>query len=132
MLDRFKKITGLFGGTFKVTQKGEEFVLRENDFGTVYLDTSVIRRVVERTKVFGVHEIKNVVVDAPSRDVPLNIRLSLIVEHDLSLVKTGENLRDEIKKELYQLFEINYATFDIRVVQITNEVAEQKNRRRVR
>ena len=131
MFNGIKKIRNLFGSTFKVTQKGEEFLLRENDFGTIYLDTSVIRRVVERTKVFGVREIKNVFVDKPSRDVPLNIRLSLTIEHDLSAVQIGESLRDEIKKELYQLFEINYATFDIRVTKITDEIPD-KPRRRVR
>ena len=129
MFNGIKKIRNLFGSTFKVTQKGEEFLLRENDFGTIYLDTSVIRRVVERTKVFGVHEIKNVFVDKPSRDVPLNIRLSLTIDHDLSAVQIGESLRDEIKKELYQLFEINYATFDIRVTKITDEIPDKPKRR---
>ncbi|MBO4401039.1 MAG: hypothetical protein J5809_04245 [Selenomonadaceae bacterium] len=131
MLNRIKKIKDIFGSTFKTTRLGGEFILRENDFGRVHLDTSVIQRVVEHTKVFGVHEIKNVVVDKPSPEVPLNIRLSLTVEHDLSLVEIGEKLRDEVKRELYQLFGINDATFDIRVVRITNEIPD-KTRRRVR
>lgn len=131
MFEGIKKFTNIFGSTLKVTQKGEEFILRENDFGTIYLDTSVIQRIVERTKIFGVHEIKKVFIDKPTREVPLNIRLSLTIDHDLSAVKIGESLRDEIKKELYQLFGINYATFDIRVVRITNEIPD-KPRRRVR
>ena len=124
-----KKIRSLFGGTFRVTQNGLEFILRENDFGTIHLDTSVIRRIVEHTKVFGVHEIKNVFIDRPSIETPLHIRLSLTVDHDLSLVKIGENLRDEIKKELRRLFEINYVTFDIRVTHITNEIPDKPKRR---
>lgn len=127
----FEKIKSLIGSTFRITQKGEEFILRENDFGTIHLDTSAIRRVVEHAKISGVHEIKNVSVDKPSEEVPLNIRLSLTIDHDLSAPKIGEALRDEIKSELYQLFGISDATFDIRVTHITNEVPE-KNRRRVR
>lgn len=127
----FEGIRNLFGNTFRITQKGEEFTLRENDFGTIYLDTSVIRRIVEHTKIFGVHEIKRVFVDKPSEEVPLNIRLSLTIDHDLSAVKIGEALREEIKRELNQLFGIVNATFDIRVTRITNEIPA-KNKRRVR
>lgn len=129
MLNRIKKIKDIFGSTFKTTRLGGEFLLRENDFGRVHLDTSVIRRVVERTKVFGVHEIKNVFVDRPSHEVPLNIRLSLTIDHDLSAVKIGEELRDEVKRELYQLFGINDATFDIRVTHITSEIPGKPKRR---
>ena len=128
MLNRIKNF---FGSTFKTTQSDGEFLLRETDFGTIHLDASAIRRIVERTKIFGVHEIKNVVVDPPSREVPLNIRLNLTIRHDLSPVKIGEELRDKIKDDLREIFGITVATFDIRVVRIADEIPE-KRRRRVR
>lgn len=122
-------IKNFFGSTFKIRQSDGEFILRENDFGTIHLDASAIRRIVERTKVSGVHEIKNVVVDPPSREVPLNIRLNLIIQQDLSAVKLGEELRDKIKDELHELFDITVATFDIKVIKIADEIPNRRKRR---
>lgn len=122
-------IKNFFESTFKTTQSDGEFLLRETDFGTIHLDASAIRRIVERTKISGVHEIKNVVVDPPSREVPLNIRLNLTIQQNLSAVKLGEELRDKIKDELREIFDITHATFDIKVVHIANEIPDKRKRR---
>ena len=127
------KIKNLFGKTFTTSRginrsRGNgEFILRENDFGTVHVE--VIARYVERVKVFGVHEIQNVIVERPTGSVPLNIRLSLIIEQNLPAPKIGADLRDAIKEMLSKIFSIKDAIFDIRVTHINQNVEEPKKRR---
>lgn len=131
------KIKNLFEKTFTTSRginrsRGNgEFVLRENDFGRMHVEADVIARYVERVKVFGVHEIQNVIVERPVGNVPLNIRLSLIIEQNLSAPKIGADLRDKIKDELREIFGITVETFDIKVTKIADEVPV-KPRRRVR
>lgn len=129
MFEKIRRIKNLIGTTIGKAPADGEFLLRETDFGTVHLDASAIRRVVERTRIAGVHEIKNVVVDRPTANAPLNIRLNLIIDYDLSAPKIGANLRDEIKAELNELFGIIDATFDIRVTKITDDIPEKRKRR---
>lgn len=131
MLNRIKNLTNLLGSTLKPRTGGGEFLLRETDFGTVHVETEAVRRVVERVKVDGVHEIKNVVVDKPVIHEPLRIKLNLIIGQNYAAPKVGADLREAVKAELNELFGIKSADFDIRVTQINRNLPE-KLRRRVR
>ena len=105
------------------------FLLRETDFGTVHVETDVIRRLVERTRVEGVHEISNIIIDAPTVNDPLQIKLNLVILQNYSAPVIGANLRDAIKEELKNLLDIRDALFDIRVTQISQNLPEVKRRR---
>ncbi len=137
MINRIKQIKNLIGSTFSKpsakkigkSRGNGEFLLRETDFGTVHVEAAVIGRYVERMKVFGVHEIQNIVVERPVGNVPLNIRLSLIIEQNQSAPKIGADLRDAIKEMLRETFSIHEAIFDIRVTQINQNVEEPKKPR---
>ena len=133
MLNRIKNLFGnTFGRTtFRTARPSDEFILRENDFGTVHVETSVIRRIVERTKLEGVHEINNVTVYKPDLNNPLQIQFNLVILQNYSAPKLGANLRDAIKEELKNLLDIRDAVFDIRVTQI-NQILPEVKKRRVR
>ncbi len=132
MLERFKNFKNIFGNTFSTSPRASgEFILRENDFGIVHVDASIIQRLVERTRVEGVHEIKNIVIDVPTITAPLQIKLSLIIGQNYSAPIIGAKLRDAVKDELKNSLNITDAKFDIRVTQI-NQKAPEKKKRRVR
>ncbi len=130
MLNKIRSLKSLIGSTFSRSRAriGEEFLLRENDFGTIHVETEVVRRIVERVKVNGVHEIKNVVVDSPNDKGLLQIKLNLIISQDYSAPNVGANLRDAIKETLREYFSIKDALFDIRVTQINKKLPETKRR----
>lgn len=129
MLDRFKNFKSIFGNTFITSRASGEFLLRETDFGTVHVDANIIQRLVERTKVEGVHEIRNVIIDVPTDNYPLQIKLNLIIGQSYSAPVIGANLRDAIKAELESNLKITNARFDIRVTQIDQNAPEKKKRR---
>ena len=129
MLERFKNLKNIFGNTFSTSRVGGEFLLRETNFGTVHVDANIIRRLVERTKIEGVHEIRNVVIDVPTDNYPLQIKLNLIIGQNYSAPVIGANLRDAIKEELKNFLSITDARFDIRVTQINPNAPENKKRR---
>lgn len=132
MLDRFKNFKSMFGNTFSTLSTARtsgEFLLRETNYGTVHVDANIIRRLVERTKVEGVHEIRNVVIDVPTANYPLQVKLNLIIGQNYSAPVIGANLRDAIKEELKNFVTITDARFDIRVTQINQNVPEKKRRR---
>ncbi len=133
MFNKIRNLKNLIGRTFKSTRArtGDEFLLRENDFGTLHVETEVIKRIVERVTINGVHEVKNVSVDKPTQDEPLGIKLDLVITPDYSAPKVGANLRDEIKRILYDTFKIKDALFDIKVTQI-NQLLPEKKRRQLR
>ena len=134
MLDGFKNlksILGNMGNTFSTSRASGEFLLRETDFGTVHVDANIIQRLVERIKIKGVHEIRNVIIDVPTDHYPLQIKLNLIIGQNYSAPVIGANLRDAIKEELKNFLSITDARFDIRVTQI-NQNAPEKKKRRVR
>ena len=131
MLDRFKSLKNIFGNTFSTSRASGEFLLRETDFGTVHVDANIIQRMVERTKVEGVHEIRNVVIDLPTAYSPLQIKLNLIIGQNYSAPIIGANLRDAIKDDLKSFLSITDTRFDIRVTQI-NQNTPEKRKRRVR
>ncbi len=130
MFNKIKNLTSLIGSTFSRSRvrTGDEFLLRENDFGTIHVEAEVVRRIVERVKVNGVHEIKNIVVDVPSDNEPLKIKLNLIITQDYSAPTVGANLRDAIKEHLLEFLSIKDALFDIRVTQINKKLPETKRR----
>lgn len=129
MLKQIKSLKNLIGNTFGSARTGGEFLLRETDFGTIHVEADIIRRIIERMKVTGVHEIKNVIIDLPSVNTPLQIKLNLIIGQDYSAPVIGANLRDAIKDELKNYFEITNALFDIRVTKINPNLPETKKRR---
>ena len=129
MLDRFKNFRSLIGNTFNTSRASGEFLLRDTDFGTVHVESDIIRRIVERTRVEGVNEVKNVVVDVPTENYPLNIKFSLVIRPNFSAPVIGANLRDAIREELDNFFDIKDVKFDIRVAQINQQVTEKKKRR---
>lgn len=131
MLDRFKSLKNILGSTFSTSRASGEFLLNKTDFGTVQVDASIIQRLVERTKVEGVNEIRNVVIDIPTEKYPLQIKLNLVIGQSYSAPIIGSKLRDAIKEELEYSLSIIDARFDIRVTQISQNVPE-KRRRRVR
>ena len=131
MLDKIKNFFGntFSSSTFRAARSGEEFLLRETDFGTVHVETDIIRRLVERTKIEGVHEITNVVIDAPTNIEPLKIRVNLVIMQNYSAPVLGAALRDAVKEELKNWLDIRDALFDIRVTQINQDLPEKKKRR---
>lgn len=129
MFGRIKDLKKLIGDTFGSSRASGEFLLRENDFGTVNVEIDVIRRIVERTRLEGVHEISNIIIDAPTVTRPLQIRFSLVIFQNYSAPILGANLRDAIKEELKNLLDIRDALFDIRVTQINQNLPEVKKRR---
>ena len=131
MLNRIKNLFGTTfkKGTFRTARASDEFLLRETDFGTVHVETDIIRRIVEKTHIEGVHEINNVIIDAPNFNNPLQIKLNLIILQNYSAPMLGAKLRDAIKEELKNLLDIRDALFDIRVTQINPNLPEQKKRR---
>lgn len=129
MLKRIKNLKNLMGNTFGATRSGGEFLLRETDFGTIHAETDIVRRIVERTRLQGVHEINNVIIEAPTASKPLQLQLSLVILQNYSAPKLGANLRDAIKEELEKILDIRDALFDIRVTQITQELPEKPKRR---
>lgn len=129
MFNRIKNLKNLIGNTFVATRSSGEFLLRETDFGTVNVEIDVIRRIVERTRLEGVHEISNVIIDAPTVNRPLQIGFSLVILQNYSAPVLGANLRDAIKEELKNLLDIRDALFDIRVTQISQNLPEVKKRR---
>lgn len=131
MLNRIKN---LFGSTFSKTtfrtaRASDEFILRETNFGTVHIETDLIRRIVERTKLEGVHEINGVTIYKPDSNNPLQIKFNLVILQNYSAPVLGANLRDAIKEELKNLLDIRDALFDIRVTQINQNLPEVKKRR---
>lgn len=131
MLNEVKKIIkNTFGRTtFRTARPSDEFLLRETDFGTVHVETDIIRRIVERTRLEGVHEIKNVSVDAPNANTSLQIKFDLVILQNYSAPTLGANLRDAIKEELKNWLDIRDALFDIRVTHINQELPAPKKRR---
>ena len=131
MLNEVKKIIkNTFGRTtFRTARPSDEFLLCETDFGTVHVETDIIRRIVERTKIEGVHEINNVRIDRPTENTPLQINFSLVILQNYSAPVLGGNLRDAIKEELKNWLDIRDALFDIRVTRINQNLPEPKKRR---
>lgn len=129
MLERFKNLKNIFGNTFSTSRVGGEFLLRETNFGTVHVDANIIRRLVERIKIEGVHEIRNVVIDVPTANYPLQVKLNLIIGQSYSAPIIGAKLRDAIKEDLRNFLAIKDARFDIRVTQINQNVTEKRKRR---
>lgn len=132
MLNKIKKLFGnTFGRstTFRTARPSDEFTLRETDFGIIYAETEIVRRIVEKTSLEGVHEIKNVIVEAPSANTSLQIKFDLVITQNYSAPVLGANLRDAIKVELDKNLGIKDALFDIRVTQINQNLPEIKKRR---
>ena len=131
MLKGLKNLKNILDSTFSTSRASGEFLLRETDFGTVHVDVSIIQRMIERVKIEGVHEIKNMVIDAPTTHSPLKIKLNLVIGQSYSAPVIGAKLRDRIREDLKNSMSIMDALFDIRVAQI-NQVASEKKKRRVR
>jgi uncharacterized alkaline shock family protein YloU len=131
MLKRIEKIfrNTLVKTTFRVARPSDEFILRETDFGTINIETEVIRQIVKRTNIEGVHEINNIIIYAPTANTPLQIKFNLIILQNYSAPILGGNLRDAIKEELKNWLDIRDALFDIRVTQISQNLPEPKRRR---
>ncbi len=129
MLNRIKNLKHLIGNTFGATRTGGEFLLRETDFGTVNIEIDIIRRIVERTRLEGVHEINNVIIDAPTVNNPLQVKFDLVILQNYSAPMLGAKLRDAIKEELKNMLDIRDALFDIRVTQVNQNLPEIKKRR---
>lgn len=125
----FNKIKNLIGNTFGATRSIGEFLLRETDFGTVHVEIGIIRRIIERTRLEGVHEINNIIIDAPTVNLPLQIKLDLVILQNYSAPMLGAKLRDAIKEDLKNLLDIRDALFDIRVTQVNQNLPEIKKRR---
>jgi uncharacterized alkaline shock family protein YloU len=132
MLSGFKNFRNIFGNTFSTSRASGEFLLIKTDYGTVHVDGDIIRRIVERTRVEGVNEVKNVVINLPTENYPLQIRFNLIIRQNYSAPVIGANLRDAIKDELKNFLNIIDVKFDIRVTQINQNVLPEKKKRRVR
>ena len=131
MLDRFKNLKSLIGNTFNTSRTSGEFLLRETDYGKVHVESDIIRRIVERTRVDGVNEVKNIVVDIPTSNYPLNIKFSLVIRTNYSAPIISAHFRDAIREELENFLDIKTVKIDIRVAQI-NQQAKDKTKRRVR
>ena len=132
MLNGFKNIKNIFGSTFSTSRASGEFLLLKTDYGTVHVEGDIIRRIVERTRVEGVNEVKNVVINLPTENYPLQIRFNLVIRQNYSAPVIGANLRDAIKDELKNFLNIIDVKFDIRVTQINQNVLPEKKKRRVR
>lgn len=135
MLNGIKNLSNLkklIGNTFNTSRASGEFLLRKTDFGTINVESDIIRQVVERTRVEGVNEVKNVVIDAPTAKYPLNIKFNLIIRPNHSAPVIGASLRDAIKEQLQNFMDINDVNFDIRVTQINQQQTNTKKKRRVR
>ena len=126
---KLPNLKNLLGTTFTASRVGGEFLLRETNFGKVYIESDTIRQMVERTRVKGVHEIRNVDVEMPDGKRPLQIKLSLIIAQNHAAPVVGANLRDAVKSKLQDYFNIKDARFDIKVTQISQSVPEKKKRR---
>ena len=131
MLDRFKNFKSLIGNTFNTSRASGEFLLRDTDFGTVHVESDIIRRIVERMRVEGVNEVKNVVIDPPTANYPLKIKFNLVIRPNYSAPVIGANLRDAIRIELEYFLDIKDVDFDIRVTQINQQQTNTKKKRRV-
>lgn len=132
MLNGFKNMKNIFGNTFSTSRASGEFLLLKTDYGTVNVESDIIRRIVERTRVEGVSEVRNVIIDVPTEKYPLQIKFSLVIEQNCSAPVVGANLRDTIKEELKNFLDIIDVDFDIRVTQINPNVIPEKSKRRVR
>lgn len=129
MLNRIKSLKNFFGNTFKVTRSGEEFLLRETDFGTVHVETDIIRRIVERVKIEGLHEIQSVSVEVPNEHAPLKISVEVVIAQNYPAPLLGANLRYTVNQTLRELLEIQDAIFEVRIAQINQNLPEKKKRR---
>lgn len=129
MLNRIKSLKNFFGNTFKVTRSGEEFLLRETDFGTVHVETDIIRRIVERVKIEGLHEIQSVSVEVPNEHAPLKISVEVVIAQNYPAPLLGANLRYTVNQTLRELLEIQDAILDVRIAQINQNLPEKKKRR---
>lgn len=129
MLNRIKSLKNFFGNTFKVTRSGEEFLLRETDYGTVHVETDIIRRIVERVKIEGLHEIQSVSVEVPNEHAPLKISVEVVIAQNYPAPLLGANLRYTVNQTLRELLEIQDAILDVRIAQINQNLPEKKKRR---
>jgi len=129
MLNRIKSLKNFFGNTFKVTRSGEEFLLRETDYGTVHVETDIIRRIVERVKVEGLHEIQGVSVEVPNEYAPLKISVEVVIAQNYPAPLLGANLRYTVNQTLRELLEIQDAIIEVRIAQINQNLPEKKKRR---
>ena len=129
MLNKIKSLKNFIGNTFKVTRSGEEFLLRETDFGTVHVETDIIRRIVERVKIEGLHEIQGVSVEVPNAYEPLKISVEVVIVQNYPAPLLGANLRYTVNQALRELFEIQDAILEIRIAQINQNLPEKKKRR---
>ena len=129
MLNKIKSLKNFFGNTFKVTRSGEEFLLRETDYGTVHVETDIIRRIVERVKVEGLHEIQGVSVEVPNEYAPLKISVEVVIAQNYPAPLLGANLRYTVNQTLRELLEIQDAIFEVRIAQINQNLPEKKKRR---
>lgn len=132
MITGFKNIKNIFGNTFSTSRSSGEFLLLKTDYGTVHVESDIIRRIVERARVEGVSEVKNVIINVPTENYPLQIRFSLVIGQNYSAPVIGTNLRDIIREELKNFLNIIDVEFDIRVTQINPDVMPEKRKRRVR
>ena len=129
MLNRIKSLKNFFGNTFKVTRSGEEFLLRETDYGTVHVETDIIRRIVERVKIEGLHEIQSVSVEVPNEHAPLKISVEVVIAQNYPAPLLGANLRYTVNQTLRELLEIQDAIIEVRIAQINQNLPEKKKRR---
>lgn len=129
MLNKIKSLKNFFGNTFKVTRSGEEFLLRETDYGTVHVETDIIRRIVERVKIEGLHEIQSVSVEVPNEHAPLKISVEVVIAQNYPAPLLGANLRYTVNQTLRELLEIQDAIFEVRIAQINQNLPEKKKRR---
>lgn len=129
MLNKIKSLKNFFGNTFKVTRSGEEFLLRETDYGTVHVETDIIRRIVERVKIEGLHEIQSVSVEVPNEHAPLKISVEVVIAQNYPAPLLGAMLRYTVNQTLRELLEIQDAIFEVRIAQINQNLPEKKKRR---
>lgn len=129
MLNKIKSLKNFLGNTFKVTRSGEEFLLRETDYGTVNVETDIIRRIVERVKIEGLHEIQGVSVEVPNKYAPLKISVEVVIAQNYPAPLLGANLRYTVNQTLRELLEIQDAILEIRIAQINQKLPEKKKRR---
>jgi len=129
MLNKIKSLKNFFGNTFKVTRSGEEFLLRETDYGTVHVETDIIRRIVERVKIEGLHEIQSVSVEVPNEHAPLKISVEVVIAQNYPAPLLGANLRYTVNQTLRELLEIQDAIIEVRIAQINQNLPEKKKRR---
>ena len=128
-------IFSLFFLIFCLTPRKEqlaagEIVLKAGEPGEVKVTIDAIKRVVERAAltVNGVRDVKVTLLKKKKGDLPISVRLTIILGQGHAAPVVSEAVVNAIDKAIFTALQVGGVPVDVKVKDITNAVVERKQR----